>query len=196
MYASAAMAYGVLTSCGGGEERKSARFVQTTTYYSPGEDPLEERVTGSFDWEALMGHATARGFGKTDRTIQMGGQCYRRYGGESWDNTSAEDPDGLCDAALFSDPNDELELLRQVASDFRSVGRGPVRGVDTTHYGGRLDMGGVRGRIDVWVDENGVVRRRRQSDGDTVDGFRTVREYFDLGLEVDVSVPVPFAGGG
>jgi hypothetical protein len=68
--------------------------------------------------------------------------------------------------------------------------------VDTTRYRGRLDIGGVKGTIELWVDDEDVVRKLRQADGDTTDGFTRVREYFDFGVEVDVEAPAEFEGSG
>jgi hypothetical protein len=191
--ASAAVLCGVFSACGASKEPESARFVERTTYYVPDEAPFEHRIVGSFNWETKEGAATERGFGPTHRTIQMGDQCYSRDSGESWTNTTADDIEGLCNAALFSSPFDGFSLLRQVASGFRSVGRSQVRGVDTTHYRGRLNVGAVQGSIEVWVDEDDVVRKSRHT-GDKVDGFTSVREYFDFGVDVEVSAPPPFGG--
>jgi hypothetical protein len=193
--ASAAVACGVLTSCGAEDEMRSARFVQKTVYYSPDEGPLVENLEGRFDWERRRGHATETALGQVTQTIQIGDKCYKRFNGE-WEVSDADDVDRLCDAALFSDPRDELSLLQSVASNFRSVGRERVRGTDTTLYRGRLNIGGVQGSIEVWVDEDGVVRKSRQTDGDAADGFETVREYVDFGIDVDVSPPPPFGENG
>jgi hypothetical protein len=187
---------GLLSSCGGAEKSQSARFVETTTYYSPDEVPAEQRIVGSFDWGVRSGRATDKGFGETEQTIQVGDQCYSRIGAGSWKNTTADDIDGLCDAALFSSPYDLFTLMGQVASGFRRVGQERVRGVTATHHHGRLDIGGVKGSIEVWVDDEEVVRKMRQANGDTTDGFATIREYYDFGVDVDVNAPPPFGRGG
>ena len=182
---------GVLSSCSADNGSRSARFVETTTYYSPDGAPQKQRITGSFDWAANVGRALAQGFPQPERTIQIGDQCYSRGGSGSWKNTIAEDVDGLCNASLFSSPYDQFLHLSQVASSWRAVGAERVRGVDVTHHRGRL-----QGSIDLWVDEEKVVRRFRQANGDTRDRFVTVREYYDFGVDVYVSAPAPFAGGG
>jgi len=99
------------------------------------------------------------------------------------------------------------------------VGEATVRGVEATQYGASVDLADLAGAVDpevreatrlwaealreqlgvdevptdVWIDEDGLVRRIRQR-YDLRVGERKVRteiamELFDFGVEVDVEAP-------
>jgi hypothetical protein len=113
-----------------------------------------------------------------------------------------------------SDPSSSLDGLRGVSSDAREVGHATVRGVDTVHYRGTLDVekavakapeasrARVRSalsqfddgtRLDVWIDAGGLPRRYSLS-ADVVKGGQraSIVESFDIydyGVHVDVKVP-------
>lgn len=50
-----------------------------------------------------------------------------------------------------------------------------------------LNLGGVQGPLELWVDDAEVVHRSRQSGEDGE--FISVRDYFDFGASVAVSAP-------
>jgi hypothetical protein len=120
--------------------------------------------------------------------------------------------------ALVLDPIGPLDLLGRRAIEVGAVGREDVRGVGTTHLRASLalvgDMpdgatgpsaGSLEGRlqaagaevlpIDVWVDDESVVRRLEVSldealagrSGST--GLTTTFELYDVGGEVEVGIP-------
>lgn len=117
--------------------------------------------------------------------------------------------------ASQADPSQGLEYLRGV-SDVETVGEESVRGVDTTHYQGVIDLRQVakefpdakesidriielttvdRVPADVWVDGDGFVRRMRLdyqgmrfAPGQRGDMTMTM-ELYDFGAEVDVEPP-------
>jgi hypothetical protein len=70
----------------------------------------------------------------------------------------------------------------------KALGRESVRGVKTTHYRARLNIGAVKGPLDLWVDENEVVRRSRQR-GEEERSYVSTREYYDFGVNVEVKAP-------
>lgn len=186
----------VLAGCGSEEETVSARFVERTVYR--GDDPVAGVTEGSYDWTAREGSAVETGIGLTHEVIQIEDDCYTRFGEEPWRKTSATDVD-LCSAALFADPRQTLPLFRETLTGFRKVGRERVRGVETTHYRGRLDIGGATGAIELWADDDDVARKVRQSDETRdrfVEGYTRTREYFDFGVDVDVSAPDSYTEGG
>jgi hypothetical protein len=79
------------------------------------------------------------------------------------------------------DPTRLLETL-EAAGAFDEVGGEHVRGVETTRYRGTV----ASSRVDVWIGEDGLVRRVTVSDGDGTD----VRlELFDFGADVEVERP-------
>jgi hypothetical protein len=114
-----------------------------------------------------------------------------------------------------ADPSQGLDYLRG-ATDIQEVGREDVRGVPTTHYKGVVELRRVadqfpelqpsverliqqtgidRVPVEVWVDDDNLVRRMRQSyegaqvgPGASMDMTSTV-ELYDFGTKVDVSPP-------
>jgi hypothetical protein len=111
-----------------------------------------------------------------------------------------------------TDPSQSLDLLRAASDDFREIGEEEVRAVPTTHYSGTIDLEKVAEQappgareayqqlleassqtkvpVDVWIDEDGLTRRVRyeqtMADGSTMN---LTQEYYDFGVEVDVSPP-------
>jgi hypothetical protein len=111
-----------------------------------------------------------------------------------------------------TDPSQSLDLLRAASADFREVGTEEVRGVETTHYRGTVDLEKVAQQapeaaresyrriielsgqrsvpVDVWIDDGGLTRRmhyeQKLPDGSTMD---LTQEYYDFGVDVDVAAP-------
>jgi hypothetical protein len=119
-----------------------------------------------------------------------------------------------------NDPSQILSYLRGATGDFEKVGTPDVRGVATTRYRGNVDMdvaaerapeevregveasrsqveaslGTTRLPTEVWIDDEGVVRRVRYlyplPEGSAEAGEMVfVADLFDFGLEVDVTPP-------
>jgi hypothetical protein len=169
-----------------GERATSARFSERSVHYFP-DGAVRDSVRGAFDWETKRGWAIERSAGTVTRTVQIGPRCYRREGSKPWRSFRATDVDGLCEAALFGNPGKELQLVRAVAKT-EAAGGETIRGVKTTRYRAQLDVGAVKGPIELWVDEQGVVRRSRQR-GPEKRSFLSTREYFDFGVDVEVEPP-------
>jgi hypothetical protein len=107
------------------------------------------------------------------------------------------------------DPSQMLEYLR-ATSNVKEVGKGTVRGVDTTHYSARLQLDKVADSVspdaaralkqatktlgtkeipmDVWVDGDGLVRRVNMNWHPKGGSFVMSLDLFDFG---DVNVDVP-----
>jgi hypothetical protein len=115
-----------------------------------------------------------------------------------------------------SDPTQALQYLRGASDDFEKVGDEEIRGVETTHYRGTVDLRkaaaelseSVRESIDriieltgestvpfdVWVDDEGLARRIKYeqplpgSNGETATMAITM-DFYDFGIDVDVTPP-------
>jgi hypothetical protein len=111
-----------------------------------------------------------------------------------------------------SDPSRSLDLLRAASHDFAAVGDEAVRGVQTTHYRGTIDLeklaqqGPAKAResyrriieetgqkqipVDVWIDEDGLTRRlhyeQKMPGGGSTD---FTQEFYDFGADVNVEAP-------
>jgi hypothetical protein len=116
-----------------------------------------------------------------------------------------------------ADPAQALQFLKGAVDDMDKVGEERVRGADTEHYRGTLDLerasasvpeqnrpplneaiaslGTSRIPADIWIDDEGRMRKMRMSldpdgDGPTPPGDIQF-EMFDFGVEADVQPPPP-----
>ena len=110
-----------------------------------------------------------------------------------------------------SDPSQSLQLLSG-AEDFQEVGTEEVRGAETTHYRGTVDMSKVADNapedlrddirriieqtgdrtvpMDIWIDGDGLVRRLRWTQHLQQGTTMTMsEELYDFGAEVDATTP-------
>jgi hypothetical protein len=163
----------------------SARFFERTVY-GKRPDGFTETVRGAFDWSTKTGWVVVDGPGRME-LIQIGARCYRRWPPEPWREFTANDPEGLCNAALLEDPATAFEFYDSLGG-LNRVGTSRVNGVVTTQYRIQLNIGAVKGPLELWVDKDGVVRRSRQ-EGKSASDFVGVRDYRDLGVEVHVRPP-------
>ena len=120
-----------------------------------------------------------------------------------------------------ADPSQALQYLRAVSGDVEDKGQEEVRGVSTTHYAAEVDLNkfpdvlpeeqrelaedsvkalvsklGGDGTLpmDVWIDDDGLIRRQRfefafEPEGGTEFSFRYDIELYDFGLDVAVEPP-------
>jgi hypothetical protein len=144
-------------------------------------------------------------------------------GGKSWVKMDLEElgkQQGIDFGELMqfsqSDPTQSLQYLRGASDDFEKVGEEAVRGVETTHYRGTIDLrkaaealpdsarksfdrvieltGASKIPFDVWIDDEGLARRVNYdqalptSNGQEASMALTM-EFFDFGVEVDVESP-------
>jgi hypothetical protein len=111
-----------------------------------------------------------------------------------------------------SDPSQALDFLQGASGDFHEVGSEDVRGEPTTHYAGTIDLAKVAADappdvaeqyrklaqlspsksvpMDVWVGQDGLVRRLRFEQ--TLPGHSSMtmnEELYDFGVSADVSPP-------
>jgi hypothetical protein len=119
------------------------------------------------------------------------------------------------------DPSQMLRQLEAVSGDVEKVGEEPVRGVATTHYRATIDfsrypdlvpaderaaarasmrqlvklLGTRTAPVDVWVDDDDLVRRYRQTMNLSIPGgggrMSTQQQFelYDFGTSVDIDVP-------
>jgi hypothetical protein len=112
--------------------------------------------------------------------------------------------------ALALDPLGPLDLLRWPVAEIDELGREQVREATTRHLRASLDLTGGGGDapppdsfearlvaagietlpVDVWIDDEGRVRRLRLS-VDAAGELTTTFEVFDIGSDVEVAVPDP-----
>lgn len=111
-----------------------------------------------------------------------------------------------------SGPSQSLELLRAASPDFAAVGDEEVRGLETTHYRGTVDLekvaeqapanaresyrriieltGQRRIPVDVWIDDAGLTRRvRYEQKLPGGSSMEITQELYDFGVQVDVEPP-------
>jgi hypothetical protein len=118
------------------------------------------------------------------------------------------------------DPSQSMQMLKAIGGDVKKVGDEKVRGVDTTHYSATVDFdrypaavpasdrAAVRKSIDslikltgqrtvpvdVWVDDDKVVRRFGQTITTKIPGAGSMQvkmtmDFYDFGTKVDVTAP-------
>ncbi len=111
-----------------------------------------------------------------------------------------------------NNPADALAALAGVSEDgVEDLGQEEVRGVDTTHYRATIDLqqavdtlgvadsedldaaleqfGDSPFEVEVWIDDEGLVRRETTSVDAGGDQVATTMEFFDFGEDVDIDVP-------
>jgi hypothetical protein len=119
-----------------------------------------------------------------------------------------------------SDPREALDVLRAVSGEIETVGRDAQRGVEATHYRATLDLAALARRgsgeqvtdtlanlgplleqsglstipVDVWVDDDGLLRRidlsfaiSQPGQGEAAGSLRL--ELFDYGEPVTIALP-------
>lgn len=114
-----------------------------------------------------------------------------------------------------ADPTQGLQYLTGIGNDVKDVGTERVRGEQTTHYTGTIDvdrlLGALKGKVrdaaekafamssvkqvpfDAYVDSKGRVRKVVEKVTLTLQGqtatSTTTAEYYDFGTKVDVTAP-------
>ena len=116
-----------------------------------------------------------------------------------------------------TDPTQTLQYLRGASDDFEQVGSEEVRGVETTHYRGTVDLrkaleqlpgdsrdafervlelvGDTTMPFEVWIDDDGLARRMKYEQplpagqGGEETTMVLTMDMYDFGVEVDVKPP-------
>ncbi|AJE84938.1 putative lipoprotein [Streptomyces albus] len=152
---------------------------------------------------------------------KMGEPFARQAGGKHWIRYSYEDLEDLAgssgaymkDQLQNSTPNQSVKLLL-ASGDVRRVGEEEVRGEDTTHYRGKVEVAELAERgsnldkdqladlkkqlqasgittetIDIWVDDKNLMVKKTEA-GDTAKGrLTTTAFYSDYGIHVTAEAP-------
>jgi hypothetical protein len=149
--------------------------------------------------------------------LSPGGQG--ALGGKQWVKLDLTTVAGETGASGFgslgsSDPTSILDSLRGAGADVQEVGHDVVRGVETTHYRGQIDLSQALAKLpaaereraasalqslgtgtvpaDVWIDAQGRLRKLAMDYGaasGTAQLGKVTLELFDFGTEVDVQAP-------
>ena len=222
------------------EEAGSSRVsMSATTTGVPG-GPFTFTAEGEFDRErgrmtmdmSELGEATGGAFAGELEMILDDLVMYMKFpeaiteqlpGGKSWvriDLREAGKEFGIDLEELLQvqqgDPSQSLQYLRGASDDFEEVGEEEVRGVETTHYRGTIDLhkaveqlpqdaresferaidliGTDELPLDVWIDDDGMARRMKYeqplpSAGGEKGAMELTMEFFDFGVDVDVEPP-------
>ncbi len=128
-------------------------------------------------------------------------------GGKEWISMDLSALGG--DSPAGANPANLLAMLRGIA-DVEEVGTESIRGNQTTHYTGRINMSKAIGAapsadkkqvssvfenlsnefpVDVWVDEQGRTVKLSTNGGGSESNFSFSLEFFDFGAELDISAP-------
>jgi hypothetical protein len=158
----------------------------------PDADPLAKallKLAGSVD-------AVAQG---TTLYVRPGilGQLLGGTNGKPWVriDASAFAPDGSGPSPFTAetiDPTELLDRLRQAGGTVTEQGREDIRGAATTHYrtSYALDAPATgAGVLDVWIDDDGIVRQIRGAVSATEGSLIATATLFDLGSPVTITVP-------
>jgi hypothetical protein len=222
------------------EEAGSSRVSMTATLKDVPGGPLTFTGEGEFDRErgrmtmdmSSLGEATGGAFAGELEMIFDRLVLYMKFpaaiteqlpGGKSWvriDLREAGKELGIDFAELMqvqqSDPTQALQYLRGASEDFEAVGEEEVRGVETTHYRGTIDLrkaieqvpedardsferaveliGTNRLPFEVWIDDDGMARRMKYeqplpgADGQEA-SMELTMDLYDFGAEIDVEPP-------
>jgi hypothetical protein len=126
--------------------------------------------------------------------IAIGSDSYARgalfgTGTDKWVKSTGEEDDD--DALQSLSPQKLLRILREASSETERLGEEEIRGVDTVGYRLTVDCDAAllscdsTAPVDVWVGEDGIVRRIEIDDDDGSYSF----EFFDFGAEVTIEPP-------
>jgi hypothetical protein len=141
-------------------------------------------------------------------------------GGKPWVRVDLTEAEGMAFLGELSqtspsNPAQILDHLRGVSRSIQEVGRETVRDVDTVHYRATVDLERAADRLsekgrdsyleaikpletttlpmDVWVDEDGLVRRMgfsfEVSEGGQSVTMTLRMDLYEFGIDVDVSAP-------
>jgi hypothetical protein len=222
------------------EEAGSSRVSMSATMTGVPGGPFTFTGEGEFDRErgrmtmdmSELGEATGGAFAGELEMILDDLVMYMKFpeaiteqlpGGKSWvriDLRKAGKELGIDLEELMqvqqSDPSQSLQYLRGASDDFEEVGEEEVRGVETTHYRGTIDLhkaveqlpedaresferaidliGTNDLPLDVWIDDDGMARRMKYeqplpSAGGEEGAMELTMEFFDFGVDVDVEPP-------
>lgn len=193
----------VLVACSGNSDAPTARF-EIMQYPEPGVHGGTFKGIGDFAaGEVSYTLYVNDGEPWLERQEFGPATSYFRYvDSDVWDDSDGTTPQSravVCFRNNLAASTDALTYLRTVAEDVTEVGTGTVRGAQTTHYRATVLLSRLgappeydRFPVEVWMDDDGRIRRYRYHPvtlEPTEEIF--VWEFFDFGVDVDLSPPAP-----
>jgi len=178
------------------EATGSGRFEVNGAYEENG-TPTSIACTGSADYERRRVTVSCTYEGVREfEAIAIGGDVYLRgdaaFGPGTRDKWVRESGEVDEDTALANlSPQRLLTLLRDASSETARAGEEDVRGEPTVRYRLTVDCDSAdldcadSGAVDVWIADDGIVRRIAIDD----DGGQVTFEFFDFGADVDIQAP-------
>lgn len=172
----------------------SSRFALSGTE-SDGNEKAEVECAGEADYEAKRVGLSCDYGSESVELVVIGATAYIRgslFGlagsGDKW--LKFTDDENL---GTELSPQALLATLRSASQSTERVGEEQVRGVDTVRY--RLvvdcaktevtDCEGATETVDVWIGDDGLVRRIAVDDGSSPFTF----EFYDFGAQVEIDAP-------
>jgi hypothetical protein len=117
-------------------------------------------------------------------------------------------------AGMAASPSQHLDALQDASHEVSEVGRVEVNGVPTTHYSALLDVGELANqlkdevsgefgdlveesmdqissaKVDVWIDDEGLLRRESSSmSSGSLGNFTMTTDFTDYGIRPDIQIP-------
>jgi hypothetical protein len=196
----------VVTGCGGVEnEPNLSKAVERTeamgssriavrATLKEGDNTVDFRCEGAANYARKhVRLACNQGFGEM---IAIGETLYVTSDafGVQLDQRWVKVPDDETDSLSNVSPEKLLAMLRDASVQTDRVGEDEVRAVSTVRYRltvnceeAQITCPGTTAPVDVWIDDEGLVRRIALEDG----GSPATIEFFDFGVEVDIEAPSP-----
>jgi len=176
------------TSLGGAHVALTGRLVTSgkdVPFSGSGEIADHGRTVHLLVSAPLAGKTTTVEMVESEGSIYLRGGPVTQFAGDKWVRAKS-DPAGL--DLSQEDPSKLLEYL-QATSKVTKIGSDTVRSVHTTHYRARVQRQELRNApIDVWIGDDGLVRRIALDLKRPEGGLAASVELFDFG---DVSIAVP-----
>lgn len=160
-------------------------------------DEDEIRCTGTVEHARKRVHVDCEyaDLGRLE-AIGIGNEFYYRgpwaagggIGVDQWVKTTGDDED---DSLQNFSPEHIVSILRRASSETERVGEEDVRDTPTVRYRLTVDCGRAllecdgEAPVEVWIDEDGLVRRIEFDDDSGTGTF----EFFDFGADVDIEPP-------
>lgn len=191
-----------LVACSGNADAPTARFEVVRLSGEEGAPESTFKGIGNFS-VGDINYTLFLGSEAVGEHLELGnGEAYNRFTGEEdWIRSGGRrEVDG---ATSFRNKlvasTDAVEYLRSVGENVTVGGTETVRGVDATHYRANVRLADLgvspkndRYPVEVWVGEDGRTRRYRSRTPGSEEIL--IWEFFDFGVEVDLSPPPPGKG--
>jgi hypothetical protein len=209
MFIALAVSFVVIAGCGGAEnepnlaqaidrtEAEGSGKFEVTGFQRANRKPVAFECAGSADYAGKRVHVDCDYADEGGiEGIAIGNDVYIRgslfaggdVGADTWVRMEGDDEE---DSLQNLSPQRLLSMLRTASSETEHIGEQEVRGEATVRYrltveceSAQLSCAGSA-PVDVWIGDDGVVRRIALEDDDWTATF----EFFDFGTDVDIDAP-------